>query len=849
MHAAQAILCAVLIGAVPSLARAQVGTPEGPPPDAGVPDPDAGVADDGAPAAAPEPTPEPAPTAPRVLTTPAEEPPDPETTAEADAETEEAAHELAGMSLEELLTVTVVSANRREERLIDAPAPIVVITAEDIRLRGYTDLTEIFMDLPGFDITLYNGSDYLNAYQRGYRTPYTNRTLFLVNGQVDNTLWWQTALINRQYPLSNIERIEILYGPASVVYGPNAFLGVVNIITRDGRDVSDGEVDARVTAGVGTWKTRFVDLAFNTRWGDISVAFSARVHRSDEPDLSSKWYWLDNRHYGNIDIWGPLLDRTRLPDSSCPMPPCFTAGLEPGEGNTLLPGVEHEGIKLGHYHDPTDDYGMIGTVKARGLTLGLINWHISEGYGAQYTADHAQNDTYWIKDARTVYGQYEARPSRNLTSTSLLLYRESDYGGDFAEAYPDWNPMMERYSYVSYSLWNADSNSTLFRQILDYELLDGDLVLTGGLTFERKDLAKNYDISGYWSDAFSSVSTGAGPAGLGPGVVHSTSTEPYDVAAPPPDETPRINRVLTTDQGGFAAANIALGRYRIIGGIRYDHNSLYGSSVNPRVAFIMRMLEDTAAVKLIAGTAFQEPPPGLLFGGWNGRAANPELEPERAYDADLVLMLQRGRFYGDLSAFYAHYTHVITEEQSRNQGTRDAFGGELKVRATAPNPIPRTTDLELWANLTTTFSYSSIAYDFATATFVRDRTPVGDIAPVKAHLGLSCPLAAGLHATLRSNLISGRKLYLRNALRDPRRPDGGRELDAYMTLDGFVGYEHGPLRLGVLGRNLLGADYFHPGVEQADSGDDFTAARSGGFRNSLVPQPGRSVMLTLGLEM
>ena len=63
----------------------------------------------------------------------------------------------------------------------------------------------------------------------------------MVNGKVDNHLWSHMANFSRQYPVMNIERVEVLYGPASAVYGPNAFLGVVNIITKNGMDLEDGE--------------------------------------------------------------------------------------------------------------------------------------------------------------------------------------------------------------------------------------------------------------------------------------------------------------------------------------------------------------------------------------------------------------------------------------------------------------------------------------------------------------------------------------------------------------------------------------------------------------------------------
>jgi iron complex outermembrane receptor protein len=769
--------------------------------------------------------------------------------------------ELANMSLDELLNMTVVSATRSEQRLIDAPAPMVVITDEDIRDRGYTDLAEVIGDLPGFDVVLFNGSNYINAYQRGYRQPYTTRTLLMVNGIVDNTLWWHTAIMSRQYPLSNVERIEVLYGPASVVYGPNAFLGVINIITRDGKSLNDNEARVHLWAGGGTWNTRFVDAALNSKWHDVRLSVSARLFRSDEPDLSNRgWGWLDNERYANAQNWGPIVDRTQLSDGS------LVNGIVPGQGHTPLPGLQNDGVRLGRYHDPTDDYGVLGTLAYDGLTIGLINWRKKEGYGAQYAADRAQNNSFWTETSLQVYAQYEFHPLPELTSTTLLLFRQSNLLGDFAEAEPNFSTPMSDASYVSFSRWNVDNDATLFRESIAYQAFDGALELSAGFRYQRKDLARNYDISGYWSEtAFSSVDspTDTGPTGLGPGIYDSTSTAPIDVPLAPPEHSPEPNRYLTTDMGGFGAANVRVRDFTFTGGLRYDKNSIYGGYTSPRAAAIYRLLHDRAAVKLVFGTAYQEPPPSLLYGSWTGRRANPDLQPERAYNGDLVFMLQSGPFLGDLSLFYAHYTHVVKEE-AENAGNRNILGGELKGRALVRNFVPRSREISLWGNMSSAWAYSSVRYDFDTGTWVDDNdsghklsdklrlgTPLGDIAPFKMNLGFTVPILRWVTFTARSNFVSERVLYLRNALRDPNRPDGGRHAGRYFTLDAFLRAQWKVFSLSLKVKNLFDASYYHPGVEQADSGDSFSrdpSVRSLGYRNSLVPQPERSFLVFFGID-
>ncbi len=145
------------------------------------------------------------------------------------------------LSLEQLLHVQVVSSNGIEETLVDSPAAMLVLTEQEILQRGYNNLTEILVDLPGFDVINTGGSANNNTYQRGYRTPFTTRTLFMIDGRIENHLWSQQVLLSRQYPMSMISRVEVLYGPASVKYGANAFLGVINVITKKGVNLAKGE--------------------------------------------------------------------------------------------------------------------------------------------------------------------------------------------------------------------------------------------------------------------------------------------------------------------------------------------------------------------------------------------------------------------------------------------------------------------------------------------------------------------------------------------------------------------------------------------------------------------------------
>ena len=721
--------------------------------------------------------------------------------------------EYTEFSLEELLQMEITIASGIEESLTSAPAAIVVITAEDIRQRGYTDLTEIVADLPGFDVTVSNGAAYSAVYQRGYRTPFTQRTLLMINGQVDNHLWSHAANLSRQYPIANVERIEVLYGPASAVYGPNAFLGIINVITRDGKDVADGKTRSDIHLGGGTFNTRMADVAFAGKRGDLSFAISGRIFQSDEPDFSDRWGFLSNDLYSNRNIYGPLLD------------------------------LEVHNRKLGEYYDPTDNYGLIGTVDYRGLRLGYIDWVRKEGYGPDWSADRAQNNSFWNNSSRQLYLEYHKDYSETIKLNTLLLQRHNRIWGDWAEALPDWDedpglPIEETHSYISFTGWNSQNNSWLVKQNFEWRVAD-TLFLSGGLKYERKELTKAYDVSGYWGAFSSSVPADEpGPHGHGAGIGHSTD-ETYTPPPPPLEEMPSLNLALTRDMGGFLQAIIDRDRWRFNLGIRYDDNSIYGESVNPRVSAVYKF-NAAGAIKFLYGEAFQEPAPVQLWGGWSGRAANPNLEPEEVSNYEVIFMTRAGSFLHDVSGFYSEYKNVIKEE-AENAGNRDVWGLEYRGRGQFRSPLKKD-DIKLSLNATYTDTTSSIHYNHQEGAWLDGETELGDIAPLKVNLAVNVPLAKKVSINLRTNHVAARTLYTRNPLRDQ-----GIEADAYTILHGTLNLSAGPALLSIKCTNLLDKDYMHPGREGAEGGNNFEH-RSLGFHNSLMPQPGRAILANLKIN-
>ncbi len=130
----------------------------------------------------------------------------------------------------------ITSATGKPQRASDAPATVDIITAEQIRRSGATDIPTLLQRLPGIDV--YRASlDGPDVSIRGYTAPMTGRILVLVDGrQVYNDSWGFISWGLLPVDLEEIRQIEVIKGPQSALYGFNAAAGVINIITQNPLD-------------------------------------------------------------------------------------------------------------------------------------------------------------------------------------------------------------------------------------------------------------------------------------------------------------------------------------------------------------------------------------------------------------------------------------------------------------------------------------------------------------------------------------------------------------------------------------------------------------------------------------
>jgi iron complex outermembrane receptor protein len=155
--------------------------------------------------------------------------------------------DLTSLSLEELMEIeveTVSTASKYEQKVSEAPSSVTIITAEEIRKYGYRTLADVFNSVRGFYTTYDRNYHYVGVRGLGRPGDYNMRILMLIDGHRVNDNVGDSSSIGEDFYLDTalIKKIEIIHGPGSALYGSNAILAVVNIITKDGKDYDGVEL-------------------------------------------------------------------------------------------------------------------------------------------------------------------------------------------------------------------------------------------------------------------------------------------------------------------------------------------------------------------------------------------------------------------------------------------------------------------------------------------------------------------------------------------------------------------------------------------------------------------------------
>ncbi len=182
--------------------------------------------------------------------------------------------DLLAMSVEDLVNVQVTTLSKREEKYMTTAGAVFIISNDDIRRSGARSIPEALRLAPGLQVSQTNANQYQIGI-RGQTDFFTDLLLVMVDGRPIYTttfsgVWW----VAQNYPLEDIERIEIVRGSGGAIWGSNAVNGVINIITKNAAE-SQG---LRVTAGGGTEDKGFGNISYSSKFKN----FNYRIYGMNE---------------------------------------------------------------------------------------------------------------------------------------------------------------------------------------------------------------------------------------------------------------------------------------------------------------------------------------------------------------------------------------------------------------------------------------------------------------------------------------------------------------------------------------------------------------------------------------
>ena len=190
---------------------------------------------------------------------------------------------LADASLEELGNVQVYSASKHLQSTSDAPSSVTIVTADEIQKYGYRNLADILRSVPGFYVTYDRDYTFVGVRGFGRLGDWNSRILVLIDDhRINNNVLGQAMLGNEfLVDVDMIERVEIVRGPSSSLYGANAFFAVINVITRTTKQVKDWELSFQA-GSFGTYEGR---ATYGHQFHGLGVLLSGTFYDSQGQTL------------------------------------------------------------------------------------------------------------------------------------------------------------------------------------------------------------------------------------------------------------------------------------------------------------------------------------------------------------------------------------------------------------------------------------------------------------------------------------------------------------------------------------------------------------------------------------
>jgi outer membrane receptor protein involved in Fe transport len=500
---------------------------------------------------------------------------------------------LSNLSLDELMDIPITSASRVEEKISDTPANVIVITREQIETRRYTSLSDLMRDLPGVQFQdRSNQILYHVVTFRGHLL--SNKFLILQDGIRIDSPTGESLPLAENFPLYHAKQVEIVYGPASAVYGTDAFGGVINIITENPKEIDGGKIG--VTAGNHDYHYAYA-YAGKKLNDQVSISIGAHQHHFNDKDLANDYpnlFQMTNLTNSNGQLVENAKDRSP-----------FTAPAKSESFYSKLALTDH--LTIGYQRNILRNPSTTGEPPK--ITP----------YG---------EDLIWETITDNLYAKYHHYFNEQLNGTTQIEYSGYEIGEE--------SKFRNRYcEYISCYLYAKGTKESIEQQL--HFKIDDVHQLTGGLSY-----AHYYSIP-KTTDLPIPYNTSLSPSQQNLYHMGTNNTLPIDIIELR-YHTRAIYLQLQSAWDKQWSSTI---------GLRYDYNSRYGETFNPRVGLVYR-LNPRTIFKLLYGEAFRAPSAmdsyetyGIFTGKQNAngeylsssfKVPNPNLQPEKAKSLEFNIL-------------------------------------------------------------------------------------------------------------------------------------------------------------------------------------------------------------------
>ena len=409
------------------------------------------------------------------------------------------AFDLMALTLEDLLNVEISAAGKKVQKVRDIPASVVVLSKQDIKNKGYRNMVQLIKGIPGYYIVEHGHFFDQPIGVRGFLGQEGTGVKILING-LDTVFSFnnQYSLDNLSIPVEAVERVEVVRGPMSVIYGSGAFFGVINIITR--KDVED-DINSFASVRYGTNNEKSLYAGFNAGGviGDglnINVSVNARREHSQGPNYNLDRFVSDLDDYEANDFQFPgddALDTDgRLGFENNYVDVSVTAdkltfsyygantnreyyaarATAAGVPSTYRTGAEHWAIAFNDKALDGMDYKIVYGVhefddqqRIRGAVNGIKQWSF----------DVVKDSNEYLE----VHVNYDI--SDNLAASFGLSYHDMTYYNQFWDY--NWAALFNSHEFTNYEREFVPDDHVTTRSIysqFDYKISDALRVIAGG---------------------------------------------------------------------------------------------------------------------------------------------------------------------------------------------------------------------------------------------------------------------------------------------------------------------------------------------------------------------------------